>query len=165
MLIYAVSQISKDPKKAIKQFNETVSKDEDKKDIQQQYRFPSMEDSGYNDANKKYYDGLQKMESDYSVLYNMGLIDGSEVEVFISQCKQNILDYKTLKKYWIKYNEEIPPVMSAYKRLAMIYEKQGEYKKAIEVCKEAIDEGCNNDGSKGMMEGRLARLERKLGFK
>lgn len=43
----------------------------------------------------------------------------------------------------------------------MIYEKQGNFQKAIDICAEAIEIGAINDGTKGQMRGRLARLIKK----
>jgi hypothetical protein len=44
--------------------------------------------------------------------------------------------------------------------LAIIYEKQGEIQKAIEICEEAIDLNLR-DSTKGGFSARLARLEKK----
>ena len=110
---------------------------------------------------KIYYDNLEKLEERYSVLYNLGLIDGDEVNGFINLCKQNILDFNRFKEACKPYNEEMPPSVPAYKRLAMIYEKQGKYREAIEICATAINNGVVSDGTKGRMRGRLARLIRK----
>ena len=49
----------------------------------------------------------------------------------------------------------------SFQRLAIIYEKKGEYKKAIDICKKAIKYNLR-DTSKAGFEGRLERLEKKL---
>lgn len=108
-----------------------------------------------------YYKGLGDIEERYSVLYNMGLIDGSEIDDFILMCKNNITEYKLYSEILQKDGLEVPHSVPAYKRLAMIYEKQGNYKEAIEVCAEAINNQAYDDGTKGRMRGRLARLIRK----
>lgn len=108
-----------------------------------------------------YYKGLGDIEERYSVLYNMGLIDGSEVDIFISMCKQNIREYRLFVELLKKEGLELPLSVPAYKRLAMVYEKQARYEEAISICAEAIRMGAVDDGTKGRMRGRLARLIRK----
>lgn len=110
---------------------------------------------------KIYYNNLEKLEERYSVLYNLGLIEGVEVDEFIKLCEQNIVDFNRYKEACRPYKEEMPYSVPAYKRLAMIYEKQGRYKEAIEICAKAINNGIVDDGTKGRMRGRLARLIRK----
>lgn len=108
-----------------------------------------------------YYKGLEKIEERYSVLYNMGIIDGSEVDIFIGMCKQNIREYRLFVELLKKEGLELPLSVPAYKRLAMVYEKQARYEEAISICAEAIRMGAVDDGTKGRMRGRLARLIRK----
>lgn len=110
---------------------------------------------------KIYYDNLGKLEERYSIIYNMGLIEGDEVDAFIRLCEQNIIDFNLYKEACMPYKEEMPYNVPAYKRLAMIYEKQGRYREAIEICATAINNGVVDDGTKGRMRGRLARLIRK----
>ena len=52
----------------------------------------------------------------------------------------------------------------AFKRLSMIYEKQKDFDSAVKVCIDAIKCGATADGSKGGMQGRLARLIKKAGI-
>ena len=51
---------------------------------------------------------------------------------------------------------------AAFKRLAIIYEKQKRYEDAIAVCESAIEAGRLDDGTQGKMPGRLAKLKSKL---
>lgn len=51
------------------------------------------------------------------------------------------------------------PNIDTFKRLAMSYEKQGEYDLAIGICKQAISHGLS-DGTKGNYAGRIERLEK-----
>ncbi|WP_331552723.1 phage minor capsid protein [Acetobacterium sp.] len=46
-------------------------------------------------------------------------------------------------------------------RLAIIYEKQGNFKNAINICKTAISLNIENDGTKNGFSGRLKKLESK----
>lgn len=50
----------------------------------------------------------------------------------------------------------------AFKRLAIIYEKQKEYEKAIEICEKAIEYGEESDGTKEGFRGRIKKLESKI---
>ncbi len=54
------------------------------------------------------------------------------------------------------------PRYSSFKELAILYEKEGDYKSAIDVCKEAIEVGQTNDGTKGGMTARMERLRKKM---
>lgn len=59
-------------------------------------------------------------------------------------------------------DEEIPiPRIPSFDRLAIIYEKQGNYQAAIQVCQRAIELGTPSS-TKGGFTGRLAKLEKKL---
>ncbi|MGG7207117.1 tetratricopeptide repeat protein [Clostridium perfringens] len=49
----------------------------------------------------------------------------------------------------------------AFKRLAIIYEKQKEYEKAIEICEKAIEYGEESDGTKEGFKGRIKKLKSK----
>ena len=53
---------------------------------------------------------------------------------------------------------ETPISVRAYKRLSMIYEKQGNYENAFEICIEAIKNGIEYDGTKSGFKGRAARM-------
>ena len=55
---------------------------------------------------------------------------------------------------------KIPYYCIAYHKLAMAYEKAQCYNSAINVCKEAIEQGYT-DGTKGGFEARLTRLLKK----
>lgn len=70
---------------------------------------------------------------------------------------------KEYQKYQEKIiNYEYPNLnIPSFKRLAIIYEDQGKYKEAIEVCKLALEYGLD-DGTQGGFKGRIQRLERKI---
>ena len=57
------------------------------------------------------------------------------------------------------YGETPPPNAPAFKRLAMLYEKQGRYEESISVCTDALKSGAWGDG----MRPRLARMIKKAG--
>lgn len=87
--------------------------------------------------------------------------DGKAKE-YENLCQKNISQYYS----WIKEekkskNFQLPTQVDAFKYLAMLYEKQGKFKEAIAVCDEAIAAKATYDGTKGGMEGRKKRLEKK----
>lgn len=129
-----------------------------------------FEDSNWRNevysASEKYFSGLEQIESMWSVLYNLGITSGEQADSFIEKCHTNLIDLQNMletnRKYGYDYT--IPPHVPAYVRLAMLYEKQHDYQKAIDICVQAIQAGAINDGSKGKMYGRLARLIKKSGI-
>ena len=54
-----------------------------------------------------------------------------------------------------------PNEYSAFPRLAIVYEKRGQYDFAANVCQKAISYGFTSDRTKGGMYGRLARICKK----
>ena len=109
----------------------------------------------YNSAARvyidKYYKGMEEIESMWSVMYNLKIINGEQADIFEQKCKDNIFAlYQMLdanKKYG--FDSTMPPHVPAYVRLAMLYEKQEKYTDAINICVEAIRSGAINDGNKG----------------
>jgi len=53
------------------------------------------------------------------------------------------------------------PRIPAFKRLAIIYERQDRYEEALTVCDQALNIG-TTDGTKGGFEGRKERLRKKM---
>lgn len=121
-------------------------------------------DKDWKIVSKKYYNGLQKIESQWSALYNLKCFSGPKANKFITLCEDNIQTFFILQHIEKKYGEDSPPSVPAFKRLAMIYEKQKDFASAIKVCMDAIKCGSTVDGSKGGMQGRLARLVKKAGI-
>jgi len=78
-------------------------------------------------------------------LANSPLIDKKEREKLLDKTENNT------------FNLQVP----SFERLAIIYEKQGRYKEAIEICQLAISHGLK-DSTKGGFEGRIERLQKKL---
>lgn len=126
--------------------------------------------TAYNSAARvyidKYYKGMEEIESMWSVMYNLKIVNGEQADIFESKCRSNLIDLYQMLDVNRKYNHDstMPPHVPAYVRLAMLYEKQNKYAEAIDVCVEAIKAGAVNDGNKGKMYGRLARLIRKSGI-
>ena len=55
------------------------------------------------------------------------------------------------------------PCFTTFKKLAIIYEKEKDYENAIKICRLAISEGQERDGTKAGMTGRLEKLLKKVG--
>lgn len=120
----------------------------------------------YTNASSVYYNGMEEIESMWSVITNLGIYNTNESDILINKCIKNIEDLTTMLKCAkaIEYDSSYPPHVPAYVRLAMLYEKREVYKSGIDICIEAIRHGAINDGSKGKMYGRLARLIKKSGI-
>ena len=120
----------------------------------------------YTNASSVYYNGMEEIESMWSVITNLGIYNTNESDILINKCIKNIEDLATMLKCAksIEYDSSYPPHVPAYVRLAMLYEKREDYKSGIDICVEAIRHGAINDGSKGKMYGRLARLIKKSGI-
>ena len=120
----------------------------------------------YTNASSVYYNGMEEIESMWSVITNLGIYNTNESDILINKCIKNIEDLTTMLKCAkaIKYDSSYPPHVPAYVRLAMLYEKREDYESGIDICVEAIRHGAINDGSKGKMYGRLARLIKKSGI-
>lgn len=135
----------------------------DRQDLIDSFNFRSPQRNPYGD---KYYEYMGKVESAWSVLQNLKLFFGDEAEAFERLCIENLALYKNMIDYDAQNasrNYEPPKHVPAYVRLAMLYEKQEKYQKAIDICVEAIKIGAYDDHSKGKMYGRLARLIKKSG--
>lgn len=78
----------------------------------------------------------------------------------IRYCEEDIEWFRKHKQDLIKELGRMPLIPS-FSRLAIIYEKQGKFKKAAGICKKAIGNGLN-DGTKGGFEARLERLKKKI---
>lgn len=108
----------------------------------------------------EHFENLEKIEMQYSVLYNLRQFFSPEMDSLISLCEHDIAILPQFKALHEKYNVRMPHTWDSFKRLSIIYERRKEYDKAIAVCKAAIDAGFIDDGSSGKMPGRLARLIR-----
>lgn len=116
----------------------------------------------------KHYKNVEKINMLYTVANNLSLPNSPQMQQVIDLCLEDIelapqiLDY--CKKIADHYNEDLENHLINYvtfQRLAIIYEKQKEYQKAIDVCKMAIEFGFYKDSTAGQMPGRLARLIKK----
>jgi len=103
----------------------------------------------YNALIKLYY-GLREKKKD-------------AVENCVFYCKEDI---KHLQKRDVLrvFKEEwgVLPECPSFTRLAIIYEKNGEYEKAIEICRIALELGIE-ESTKSGFSGRIKKLKKKRG--
>ena len=105
----------------------------------------------------EYYDKLKSIEQDWSKLYNSKRYTGKFADMFETACLKNIALYKKMSKMEREHGETPPPNAPAFKRLAMLYEKQGLYEKASLVSQDALKHGAWGDG----MAKRFKRMIEK----
>lgn len=103
----------------------------------------------------------------YTVAREKNGFDSKEMEAVVDLCKKDIDLAGDVMEYYHR-SESVNGVhvdpsayMDTFQRLAIIYEKQGKYDEAIEVCKQAIQYGILRDGTQGGMQGRIARIMSK----
>lgn len=105
----------------------------------------------------------------------MKLLTEKDPEIIKYICKtliDMIPDVKTQQKeYYEKYKKVRPTAtefdfvtVEPFKRLAIMYEKEGELQTAMLFCDYALSLGYNEDGTKGGMQGRLDKLRKKAGY-
>lgn len=108
------------------------------------------------EAADNYYYLLSLIQREWSVLYNLKNYNGQQAKEFEKMCLDDIRYYIKMREIDLKYNEKTPLNAPAFTRLAMLYEKQGEYEKAAFVCKEACLLGIDE-------RSRLIRMLKKAG--
>lgn len=106
----------------------------------------------------RYFDKMQEIEKDWSVMYNLKTYTGSIADKFEKKCLANIADYREMRRIDSKYGEKTATNIPAFRRLAMLYEKQGRFEDAVEVCKHAYSLGMDE-------RSRMARMIKKAGRK
>ena len=104
----------------------------------------------------EYYTQMKRVQEAWSVLYNLKAYDSSQGRAFEALCIDNAKNYHAMREA-----EEGTPLeddreysVPAYTRLAMLYERRGEYDKAIEVCVDSI--------KARWVKGEYARLARMI---
>lgn len=107
--------------------------------------------------NDKYFSQMHEIEQDWSMLFKSKVYVGENADKLEHKCKNNIDLYKKIKKIDSDYGHTSPENVPAFKRLAMLYEKQGQYEMSISVCVDALKQGAWGCG----MQNRLARMIKK----
>lgn len=146
--------------------NEIIKKEDKWSDLNKKYEAVFELNQKYKpvlDAHALYAEQYEKL---YSVLLNGDLLKTDACDKLIELLLADIRLMPQWEKYHIEYKEifeetDFPRMYSAFCRLAIVYEKREEYEKAIEICKTAINQGFDQDNTKGGMQGRIARLCKK----
>lgn len=118
-----------------------------------------LTDSKRNKIVADYFNGMDKIKKNASLLYQSGITTGEPIDELIEQCYENIAQYDKWKKIANAEMEELPLNVPAFKRLAIIYDRQSKYDLELEVCKQAIARGLDMG-----MEARAAKCAKKLGI-
>jgi tetratricopeptide (TPR) repeat protein len=105
-----------------------------------------------------YFSQMQKIQEDWSTLYNLGSYTGILANKFEKACLANIANYKEMLRIEKKYGQKTATNIPAFKRLAMLYEKQGRFEDAVEICKQAYSLGMDE-------RSRMTRMIKKAGRK
>ena len=103
-----------------------------------------------------YYTLMEKIQKSWSTLYNSKNYTGNLAHEFEKMCLDDIKYYKRMHAIDTKYGEKTPTNAPAFTRLAMLYEKQGQFEKSAAVCLDAIMLGIDE-------RGRLLRMIKKAG--
>lgn len=104
----------------------------------------------------KYFSILEKIQKDWSVLYNLKDYTGNLADIIEYECLEDIDYFKKMHEINIKYGESSPTNIPAFKRLAMLYEKQGKYEESVSICKQACSYGMDE-------RSRMIRMIKKAG--
>lgn len=131
-----------------------VFADNSKSEFYDHYKYDEMNKRTYS-LESKHIKLREQIESDWSVMYNTKCFVGPLADTFEQLCIEDIKVY--LKSISIK-REYVPNLeihhFKTLTRLAMLYDKQGKYSQAIEVCEKAIELGIDE-------RPRLTRLLKK----
>ena len=104
----------------------------------------------------KYFDLMNKIERNWSVLYNSKKYTGRLAVTFENDCLNDIAYFKKMYEIDLKYGENPPPNIPAFRRLAMLYEKQERFEEAVAVSEEALLYGMDE-------RSRMLRMIKKAG--
>lgn len=80
-------------------------------------------------------------------------------EIAIKTAELHISEIKPILDYFNKYEHCIPSIPT-FQQYATILTEIGEYDKAINICKKALELGLH-DGTQGNYDGRIKRIEKK----
>lgn len=104
----------------------------------------------------KYYSLLEQIEKDWSTTYNLKDYTGELSQKIEEECTDAITYFSKMHDIDMKYGESSPKNIPPFKRLAMLYERQGKYELSIEICKNAISFGMDE-------RARMLRIIKKSG--
>ncbi len=104
----------------------------------------------------RYFRQMQEIEHEWSTLYNIGAYNSSLAHNLEQKCIANIADYTEMRRIDRKYGQKTATNIPAFRRLAMLYEKQGRFEESVAVCKHAWSLGMDE-------RSRMVRMIKKAG--
>ena len=121
----------------------------------------AQSDKEYQRKSKQFYELLMQIQEAYSVINNVGSFNDGAGDSLIEKCINALAIEADIKEKRERYENCVFDMSTPCKTLAMVYEKRCEYQRAATICVYAIENGYTNDGTKGGMRGRLARMMKK----
>lgn len=118
-------------------------------------------DTEYQNKLTLFFELLTQIQEAYSVINNVGSFSDDAGNALIEKCVKAIdleADIREKREY---YENHVFDMSQPCKTLTMVFEKRCEYERAATICVYAIENGYTNDGTKGGMRGRLARMMKK----
>lgn len=118
-------------------------------------------DAEYQRKLSQLYALLTHIQEAYSVINNVDSFSDTAGDNLIESCAKAMSIEADIRKKREYYENQVFDMSPPCKTLAMIFEKRCEYQRAATICVYAIENGYTNDGTKGGMRGRLARMIKK----
>ena len=119
--------------------------------------------SSASQAENEHFDLMPKIDELYSSVMHSKDYTGSKAKQLEALCERDI---SLAPDVWRSMKQKSPqlqshPTYPSHRQLATLYERRGEYDKAIAVCHKAIQDGFNDDGTQMKMSGRIERIKEK----
>ena len=121
----------------------------------------AQRDKKYQKDLTHYFKLVTQIQETYSVINNVGSFSNDAGDNLIESCAEAMAIEADIREKRQYYENQVFDMSPVCKTLAMIFEKRCEYQRAATVCVYAIENGYTNDGTKGGMRGRLARMIKK----
>ena len=112
-----------------------------------------------NPVSDKYYRQLEDViKPGWSEIYQSKDYNSDFAKFYEQECLENIKLFKEMVTTEKKNDDYLSKRVPAYERLAMLYERQHKYEKALVICEDAY----KNDASREVMKKRYDRLVKKI---
>lgn len=121
----------------------------------------AQSDKAYQKKLTQLFELLTHIQEAYSVINNVGSFTDVAGDSLIESCSKAMDIEAEIREKRQYYENCVFDMSPPCKTLAMVFEKRCEYQRAATICVYAIENGYINDGTKGGMRGRLARMIKK----